>query len=197
VDLSKTANNATIDLGYNIPNNDVMQVTVSAPSGSAYSWYWSSLKGGVLQKLPVKSLPILDLSDGAVPKSQGYYCLSVSGKVATRGIVFRVMSFANSKSGFLIGSPLAVTRDPSTIVVSEGNSAYFSVGVSGDAAAYYWYKVDGNGNRAYVTCSATPYLSLDATTVADSGSYMVVASDGGGYSVDSNTAGLVIIPKGD
>ncbi len=88
---------------------------------------------------------------------------------------------------FLKPTDLAITNHPRSLTLEEAKSATFSVGVSGDAARYQWYK-DG----VLLDGQTRDTLTLTTITLANAGSYYVTVSNAFSF-LTSRSATLTVL----
>ena len=124
----------------------------------------------------------------SVPSNSTDAYLVFSSGQSVPGITDNTPGWSLCVSGASVAAP-AVTAQPASVSVTEGQSAQFTVGVTGTGPFnFQWLR-----NGALVAYTTTPSYTTPATTVAnDNGAvYSVIVSNGGG-SITSTTATLTV-----
>src|SRR5262245_7416805 len=91
-------------------------------------------------------------------------------------------------------SPPAITQQPASQEVNEGQPASFTVAASGAGLSYQWFKGLGTA-KTPVTGATSATLTFASTAVANAGYYSVVVSNSVGAAPPSSAARLSVIPK--
>src|SRR5256885_2963857 len=76
----------------------------------------------------------------------------------------------------IAGTPPSITTQPSSLVVTQGSAASFSVSASGDAPLAYQWRLSG-GNLTNATSST---FSIATAQLTDAGNYDVVVTNSSG-----------------
>lgn len=79
---------------------------------------------------------------------------------------------ATIPSPLQIGSPAVITSQPQTQMPCMGESAQFSVQATGEQLTYQWQKLNG-AQWENITGATSNFLSFNAVSFADSGSYRI------------------------
>ena len=106
----------------------------------------------------------------------------------------------SAATGFMLGSAVvaafalpAITNQPIPVFVVNGSIGVFSVGASGGALTYQWYK---NGSALTdggdVSGSLTSTLLISPASSGDVGSYYCIVTDGCNFSTNSTTNSLTL-----
>jgi hypothetical protein len=102
----------------------------------------------------------------------------------------------NGFDGYSIGYALAprVTNQPVSLVCTQGNSAAFTIGTApGTPLTYQWQHNGTNvSNSTRISGATSPTLTINNTTTADAGTYIVVLRYGPG-STNSAPATLTVL----
>jgi hypothetical protein len=104
---------------------------------------------------------------------------------------------SNSLGSFLVSSnatlavvdPPVITNQPVNVTANAGTTAHFSVGASGTAPGYQWFK-----GVTPIFGATTAILSLTNVSDADAASYHVVLTNAAGTATSSNATLTVIDP---
>ncbi|QNF34009.1 PQQ-dependent sugar dehydrogenase [Adhaeribacter swui] len=144
------------------------------------------------QDLCSKWINVLDLS-GATPKREsfatnlGYYALGLT--VGTDGNLYYLERSANAifKIIYTTNSAPKIVQQPVSLTVTAGQSATFSVAVSGKTPfTYQWQK-----NNANISGATQATYTIASTKAADAGNYRVVVKNSAG-SATSNSVALIV-----
>jgi hypothetical protein len=101
-------------------------------------------------------------------------------------------SLASLVATLVIGSPPVITNQPVSLVLTQGNTASFSVVAGPSPLTYRWHKSGNNmSNGGNVSGVYTANLTLSNVTTNDTANYNVVVSNGAG-AVTSATATLTV-----
>jgi hypothetical protein len=107
-------------------------------------------------------------------------------------------SATNSADKFTYFAAPKITTQPTSLTVTAGASATFTVVASGDGLSYQWQKLVGSSwiNVSSATTSSftgatTARFAITATATGDAGKYRVVVSNGSGI-VNSSGATLTV-----
>ncbi len=182
-EVSVTAKNAQVAL---ISDQPLAQSWVPGVSGSisvaatgaaplGYQWYkdGSPISGATSATYTVAAPAAGDMGSYHVVVSNAY------------GASTSVAAYVNVTSA----TPPAITAQPSSLTVNEGETLALSAEASGaPTPSYQWYKV-GTGA---ISGATQPTYTVTATTAATAGSYYVVATNGQGSPATSNTATVTI-----
>ena len=92
------------------------------------------------------------------------------------------------------GAP-AVTGQPESVIVTEGEDASFTVAATGEGLKYQW-QVYRSGVWMNCTDGQTPTLALNAPALKDNGlAYRCVITSSYGTTVTSDTATLTVLER--
>jgi len=177
------------------PNTGVMFTLWATGTGTiTYHWYAVngetpiSLGSGPDPNLYVSAEPYANL-----PQTFSYYCVVSDGNGNTRQ--------SNTVTLTLLPPALAITQQPVSQVVAAapGTGVTFTLAATGTGTiTYHWYAVNGetpislgSGPDPNLYVSAEPFENLPQTF-----SYYCVVSDGYGYTRQSNTVTLTLLPPG-
>jgi hypothetical protein len=83
--------------------------------------------------------------------------------------------------------PPVITTQPTSLTVTAGSPATFSVTATGDSLAYQWYK-----NTAVIAGATSTTYTIASAAVSDAGTYQVVVS-GRSAAVASDTVALTVV----
>lgn len=152
-----------------------------AASGSpapTYQWY----RGGVA----ISGATASTYSFACTSSDNGaqFYCRASNtyGTAQTATVSLTVSSGSSTV-------PVSITADPQSQTVAAGNSASFSVSVSGTSPfAYQWYR----GGAVISGATSSTYGFVTATGDNGATFYCVVTNGGGAYSTTSGTATLTV-----
>jgi autotransporter-associated beta strand protein len=198
-DLSKAQPNAIIDFGSNFISNDVFQVNAFADPTATFTWSWAPLKPGSFSTIASQTTSTFDFGAADVPKSPGYYMLTIKGKSGSLSMRFRVLSFSPAKSTFkaILTTPVIITN-PAPVVVTVGGAANFGSAFSGTPYVYEWYRTtSASATGTLFAKTAYPYLTINPTMISDSMNYYVVARDYYNQTGISTRVALSVIPRGE
>jgi hypothetical protein len=98
---------------------------------------------------------------------------------ATPGIIYYIVvdglngAAGTAKLNINLGDPVIVTNPPSSLVVTQGATATFSVGAVGTALSYRWY----NTNGVLISGANSSSYSVTNVTAGQTGTYTVVVSN--------------------
>ncbi len=141
----------------------------------------TSVTGGTLQGLSYTATETSNSPNTAFD----YFAFRIGGTNFTRQVTFTELVVQ-----YVPAAPVIVTQpQPSALTLQVGGNVTLSVGASGNALAYQWFK-DGSPVSANSTAT-TPTLVLTNVQHADAGSYTVVVSNAGG-SATSNAVTLKV-----
>jgi hypothetical protein len=84
-----------------------------------------------------------------------------------------------------------ITQQPTSLTVTAGDSATFSVTASGTAPLTYQWQKLVNGTWTNISGANSPTFTISSTQASDAGQYDVVVSNSAGFIV-SNTASLTV-----
>jgi glucose/arabinose dehydrogenase len=159
-------------------------VTANFPAEYAGRYFFGDFCGGFIRMLSPPNFAtsagfatgISSLVDIQVAPDGALYYLARGG-----GEVFRVLFTANSAP--------SITSHPTSVTVSAGQPASFTVAASGTAPLRYQWQRNG----ANIANATSPTFTLPSTTTADNGAMFraVVSNDFG--SVTSNAATLTVL----
>ncbi|MGZ4972148.1 MAG: immunoglobulin domain-containing protein [Limisphaerales bacterium] len=96
----------------------------------------------------------------------------------------------SSNAVLVVGIPPVIANQPASLVVTQGQTATFTVGVSGTPLSYQWFKYPGPP----VIGATNATYSIASTTQNNSGSYWVVATNFLGKATSSIVTLTVIAP---
>lgn len=155
------------------------QVIISVTaSGTGLTYQWTH------DGTPVDGATTPTLTQSNVQQAQaGSYRVVVSnggGNVTSVPVVLTV-------SDVPVDPPAVITTQPASQSVAFGTPVTFTVGATGNALLYQWYK-DGNP----IGGATGPTYALAAAQPSDAGSYQVKITNDGG-TVPSNTATLTVL----
>lgn len=114
----------------------------------------------------------------------GAYSVQLSGANSTTGVALAEIYDVTSLN-LNLPAP-AITTQPSSLTVSAGASATFTVAVSGTAVAYQWYK-----NGVAISGATTATFKINTAASANAGNYTVTVTNAAGV-VTSNAATLTV-----
>ena len=184
--LSQILNNGSVDLLAAVPSNDILSVNVRASGTIQYSWAWASLKGGGWIPIAGQATSALDFAASGVPKTPGWFGLTVTVGKSIKLVKFLVSSFG---APLVVVPDLVITTQPADLTLgAPGGASQFSVVVTGTAPITYQWRKGGQVLKGK-TASTLPFASISAS---DAGSYDVVMSNPNG-SVVSKTVTLSIL----
>jgi len=135
-------------------------------------------------------------AQGAVDGLQGDARFDTPGDVAVddAGVVY-IADSLNSTIRRLVPAAVvapSITSEPASLVVNEGASAPFSVGVSGTAPfTYQWYF-----NGAAISGATDPTYTVEDAQQSEAGSYTVSVSNSAGTATSSAAVLTVVVPTG-
>jgi alpha-tubulin suppressor-like RCC1 family protein len=153
-------------------NDASFGVTATGTAPLAYQWYFN---GNAITEATTAGYDI----PAADPTYAGAYTVVITNAVG---------SVTSSVATLTVLVPPAITAQPASLTVTNGNSANFSVTATGTAPlGYQWYF----GTNALSGATATNY-SLAAVAATNAGNYSVVITNAAG-SVTSSLASLTIL----
>ncbi len=104
---------------------------------------------------------------------------------------FGQITSANAVLNVLDPLPIVITSQPDNLSVAFGQTAIFTVGLTGTSPRYQWYKGSVGGGTA-VPNATNAILSVPNATIEDSGSYYVVVTNRTSW-VSSTSATLYVL----
>jgi len=148
------------------------QVTAAGTSPLSYQWWFNGTNavGG--------NTNLLNLSNAQSSQAGAYYVTVTNAAGAVTSTV----------ATLTIGTPPAVSQQPSNVVIIQGQSASFSVVATGDAPLSYQWRFKGTPISA---ASASTY-TIGSATVANAGNYDAVLTNAYG-SVTTTVAQLTVL----
>jgi len=157
-------------------NSASFSVTGTGDATLGYQW---KLNGGNISGATQSSYTRNNLQSS----DAGSYSVTVTNGVGT----------SNSANAILaVKIPPNISVQPQSLAVTQGNSATFTVTVSGDATLGYQWKLNG-GNISGATLSSYTRNNLQSS---DAGSYSVTVTNGVGTSNSANAVLTVRTPPG-
>ena len=166
--ISTQPQSQTIALGASF----TLSVAASGPGTLAYQWY----RGETL--LAGATAATLAIAGAAAPDAGDYRVVVANDYGATR---------SESATITLVAQPPAITSQPTSLAVTAGASASFTVVAAGSPSlSYQWYR----GETLLAGATAATF-TLAAASVADSGAYHVVVTNAYG-SASSDTVTLAV-----
>lgn len=95
-----------------------------------------------------------------------------------------------------VANVFAVTGQPVSAAVTEGQTVNFEVSAIGQGLSYQWYfkRPGGSWKKATVTSAYTESLAITGSTANNGTSYRCVVRDSEGNSITSSTATLTVQP---
>jgi alpha-tubulin suppressor-like RCC1 family protein len=165
------------DLAVVAGSEAVFAVVVQGTEAMSYQWYRDTIaiKGA--------NAPILKLQVTAHDDQRSFTVVvsNAAGSAVSDPAILSVSAGGSSPQ------PPTILAQPITVAVTEGSTAAFAVGVSGDGPlAFQWLKDD-----LAIPGANAAALSLRQVVIADGGAYSVVVSNGAG-SVTSLYASLEV-----
>jgi hypothetical protein len=165
-------------------------ITVSGAPGNPKSYTASALPAGVTQfgGSPVNvTAPYKDTISGT-PTTAGNTACTLAAWAGTNGTT----DTAHITLNFVVtggsgGTAPAITSQPSSLTVTAGSSATFSVAASGNPAPTYQWKKTG----ANISGATNASYTIASTVTGDTGSYTVAVTNASG-SVTSSAATLTV-----
>jgi len=137
-----------------------------------------------IREVGLAGSPTLTLNN-VTPDDAGNYTVIVNNEWG---------SVTSSVATLAMASPPVITGQPQSLTVTNGNSASFSVTVSGTAPLVCQWQKNGTNlsDGGNISDSATTNLLLSTTTTNDAGSYTVIISNAWG-TVTSGVATLTVL----
>jgi len=170
-----------------VTEGETVKFTVTAAgTGLKYQWYWKSAT-----------------SDWAASTGTGYNTntLSVSAEMKRNGYQYYCkVTDANGKTvdstvaKLTVKQALAISKQPASVTVTEGETAKFTVTAAGTGLKYQWYWKAATGDWAASTGTGynTNTLSVSAEMRRNGYQYYCKVTDANGKTVDSIVAKLTI-----
>ena len=189
---------ATVVLPLSIAPNEVLNIGVKTAAPATYSWLHRT-GNGIITRLPTQTGPVLNFKD--VVRLRGYYVLTITTAGVTRSLTFQALSFTTSNLGTgALVAPL-ITYPPEPLTVPVGSPADFGVVATGSVAGYRWGKIVGGLDTELFAVGSSPWLTFDAVTQQDAGTYFVEVLDANPANpVDPSlrkTVVLSVVPAGE
>jgi len=161
-------------------NTATFSVTVSGTSPFTYQWYKNnaSISGATSSSY---TTPVLSTSDNG----STYYCYVTNCNGTYNAKSNSATLTVNSSC-----TPVSILMHPVSQTVTAGNTATFSVTVSGTSPfTYQWYK-----NNASITGATSSSYTTPVLSTSDNGStyYCYVTNCNGTYNASSTTATLTV-----
>ncbi len=150
--------------------------TVNANNQTAVNYQWR--KNGA--DIPGANLNVYSLFNVQLADSGSYTAFLTDSAGGT----------TSSNAVLVVGIPPVITSQPASLVVTQGQTATFTVGVSGVPLSYQWFKYPGTPLLG--TTNAT--YSIASAVENSAGSYWVVASNFLGKATSSIVTLTVIAP---
>ena len=171
-----------------VPAGKTAAVTVEAVGdGLTYAWYFKNAGASKFTLTTAFKSNIYSLSMDATRDGRQLYCVITDkyGNTVTTDTVTIAM-----------GTPLAITRQPESIKVYEGESAKVTFDATGDGLTYAWYFKDAAASKFYLTTSFTGNSYNTIMTPARNGRQIYcVVTDAYGDSVQTDTVTIgTIVP---
>jgi hypothetical protein len=160
-------------VGLTVAQGQSATFTVSATGSAPLHYQWRK-DGGNLAGATSSSFNL----PNAQPSNAGVYSVLVSNSVG---------SVLSSNAALIIIVPPAITSQPTGLTVAQGQSATFSVSVTGTAPLHYQWRKDG-GNLAGATSSS---FNLPNAQPSNAGVYSVIVSNSAS-TVTSFNAPLIV-----
>jgi hypothetical protein len=149
-------------------------------TGGALTYQWQKRSQyGFYESISGATGPTLTLNDINISNA-GHYVVFISNGGGS------VTSFPASLT---LRLPLAITSQPDSRTVDQGDYVGFYVDATGDDLSYQWQK-----NGIDIPEANGPWLEFYEAQITDTGDYTVVVSDSSG-SLTSRVAGLSVIPQ--
>jgi hypothetical protein len=155
-------------------SNAVFQVSASGSAPLSYQW-WFNATNSVGGDTNVLSLLNLQLGQA------GNYCVVVTNAA---GAVTSVVATLT------VGISAAVTQNPSSLVIAQGQVAGFTVGASGTAPLNYQWRFNGTALNSATASS----LNIGSVTLAQAGNYDVVVGNSYGSATSLVAQLTVLVP---
>ena len=173
-----------------VAEGETAKFTVAATGGSlTYQWYYRTSSSGEWSKSTGTGYNTATLSVKAVAYREGYQyrCLvkNSAGNVYTNNAALHIQ-----------GKP-AITNQPKTTTVAEGETAKFTVAATGGNLTYQWYyrtSSSGEWSKSTGTGYNTATLSVKAVAYREGYQYRCLVTNSLG-SIYTNNAALHILAK--
>ena len=159
--------------------------TVSA-TGVGLTYQWQQQNGDTWVDLPGETGTTLTVSATTANSGSVYRCQVTSG--------YGTKAVSQSAALTVDGAP-AITGQPESVIVTEGEDASFTVESTGTGLKYQW-QVHRNGVWMNCTDGQTPTLTLRSLPLtADGQVYRCVITSSYGTTVTSDTVTLTVLAK--
>ena len=152
----------------------IFQVSASGSAPLSYQW-WFDATNAVVNNTNALVIVNVQLNQA------GQYCVVITNAAGSTTSVVATLT---------VGTPPSILQSPSSLVVLQGQSAAFNVGVNGDAPFTYQWRFNGN---AVSGASASTY-SVANTTSANAGIYDTIVSNAYGTITSAVAQLTVLIP---
>ena len=144
-------------------------VVASGTAPLSYQWYdnGSPISGATLNAYPIS---------GVFTSDSGTYNVRVSNSAGTA---------TSSNAVLTVGNSPALTLQPSSLIVTQGQTASFSAAASGDQPMYYFWRKSG----VNITGATNTSYTIASTVPTNAATYTFVASNSVGT---ANSTGAVL-----
>jgi sialate O-acetylesterase len=182
--ITTPANNATVNLGTAVP----VSVTSTDDSAVAHvELYVDNVKFGANATTAPYSWSVTGLAAGA----------HTLHAIAQDDTGLRTTSATVNLTVNNPSAPPAITGQPTSLTVTVGANAAFSVTATGNNLTYLWRRDEAPITAANATGINSPTLTITGATAANAGIYSVVISDGVNPNVVSDDVTLTVNPAPD
>ncbi len=157
-----------------VGSNAIFQVSASGTAPLSYQW-WFNMTNAVGNNTNALLLTNVQFNQA------GQYCVVVTNTAGSMTSVVAALT---------VGTPPSILQSPSSLIIVQGQSAAFNVGVGGDAPLTYQWRFNGSSLSG---ATASSY-SVPNATAANAGTYDAVARNAYGTMTSSVAQLTVLIP---
>lgn len=149
-------------------------VVASGTAPLSYQWYdnGSPISGATLNAYTIS---------GVFTSDSGIYTVRVSNGAGTT---------TSSNAVLAVGNPPVLTLQPSSLVVTQGQTASFSAAASGDQPMYYLWRKNGIN----ITGATNTSFAIASTVPTNAATYTFVASNSVGTAISTGAVLTVYYP---